>query len=119
MSAPRFRSKSSSGCVKKNNCNVTKDVYRMTAGERIKRNMSIEYCEGVCENISMLKKIKSNFDIIYDNSMESLDGSDPTQANIIIQINELRNRIELEIKEKNMEKAMDVLGEIIRLANES
>ena len=119
MSAPRFRGKSSSGCVKKNNCNITKDIYRMTAGERIKRNMSAEYCENICENITMLKKIKANFDIIYENTVESIAGSQPDQANIIILINDMRNRIEVEIKEKNMEKAMDVLGEIIRLANDS
>lgn len=110
MSAPRFRGKSSSGCVKKNNCNITKDIYRMTAGERIKRNMSAEYCEGVCENISMLKKIQSNFEKIYQNAIDT-----GAPDSIMIVINSLREEMNAHVKNKFMEKAMDVLSELIEI----
>lgn len=111
MSAPRFRVKSSSGCVKKNNCNITKDIYRMTAGERIKRNMSAEYCENICENITMLNKIQSNFEKIYQNAIDNGVAGENKAV-----LDSLREEMNAHVKNKFMEKAMDVLSNIIEIA---
>ena len=112
MSAPRFRSKASSGCNRKNNCNIRKELYTMTAGERIQRNMSTEYCKDVCEYNVLMNQIESQFDTLRG-AVKSLTNYKSVTDNSDLE--GLKSKLSAQRKAKNLEGMMSVLGEITNL----
>ena len=107
MSAPRFRAKVSSGCNRKNNCNIRKELYTMTAGERIQRNMSTEYCKDVCEYNVLMNQIESQLNAIQD-VFKLLSNYDSV-------LEELKSKLSAQRKAKNLEGMMSVLGEMTNI----
>ena len=112
MSAPRFRAKASSGCNRKNNCNIRKELYTMTAGERIQRNMSTEYCKDVCEYNVLMNQIESQFDALQ-NAFTSLSNYNPANDSNVL--DGLKTKLSVQRESKNLEGMMSLLGEMTRL----
>ena len=84
----------------------------MTAGERIQRNMSTEYCKDVCEYNVLMNQIESQLNAIQDvfkllsNYNSDTDDSD---------LDDLKSKLSAQRKAKNLEGMMSVLGEMTNL----
>ena len=84
----------------------------MTAGERIQRNMSTEYCKDVCEYNVLMNQIESQLNAIQDvfkllsNYNSDTDDSD---------LDDLKSKLSAQRKAKNLEGMMSVLGEMTNI----
>lgn len=87
----------------------------MTAGERIQRNMSTEYCKDVCEYNVLMNQIESQLNAIQDvfkllsNYNSDTDDSD---------LDDLKSKLSAQRKAKNLEGMMSVLGEMTNIFKE-
>ena len=79
----------------------------MTAGERIQRNMSTEYCKDVCEYNVLMNQIESQLNAIQD-VFKLLSNYDSV-------LEELKSKLSAQRKAKNLEGMMSVLGEMTNI----
>lgn len=112
MSAPRFRAKPSSGCNRRNNCNIRKELYTMTAGERIQRNMSAEYCKDVCEYNVLMNQIESQFNTLKGEFKFLSDYDHATDDSLL---EGLKTKLNTQRTAKNLEGMLSVLNEMTNL----